>query len=59
MDKNSLRPKILIYYDYYIDIRAGGPTGYLANLRCGLDRIPNPELFNITFSSFFCSKIFE
>ena len=39
--------KHLIYYNWYLDIRGGGPTGYLANLRYGLDRIPNPEDFEI------------
>lgn len=39
--------KHLLYYDWHLDIRAGGPPGYLANLRYGLDRIPNPENFEI------------
>jgi glycosyltransferase involved in cell wall biosynthesis len=30
--------KHCIYYDWHLDLRAGGPTGYLANLRYGLDR---------------------
>jgi glycosyltransferase involved in cell wall biosynthesis len=48
MDKiMSSRPKHLIYYDWYLDIRAGGPPGYLANLRYGLDRIDNPERFDL------------
>lgn len=29
--------KHLVYYDWHLDIRAGGPPGYLANLRYGLD----------------------
>lgn len=36
-----------IFYDWYIDIRSGGPTGYLANLRYGLDRTPSPEKFEV------------
>lgn len=28
-----------IFFDSYIDLRAGGPCGYLANLRFGLDRL--------------------
>lgn len=39
--------KHLLYYDWHLDIRAGGPPGYLANLRYGLDRIDNPEKFEI------------
>ena len=39
--------KHLLYYDWHLDIRAGGPPGYLANLRYGLDRIPNPNNFEI------------
>ncbi len=39
--------KHLLYYDWHLDIRAGGPPGYLANLRYGLDRIPNPDYFEI------------
>lgn len=39
--------KHLLYYDWHLDIRAGGPPGYLANLRFGLDRIANPENFEI------------
>lgn len=27
------------YYDWYLDVRAGGPTGYLANLLLGLNRL--------------------
>lgn len=44
---NEIRKsKFLLYYDWHLDLRAGGPPGYLANLRCGLDRIPNPEAFD-------------
>lgn len=33
-----------IFWDYFIDKRFGGPTGYLAHLRTGLDALPaNPE----------------
>lgn len=28
-----------IYYNWYLDIRAGGPTGYLANLLVGLNKL--------------------
>lgn len=31
----------IIYYEWHLDIRAGGPTGYLANLLDGLNRIEN------------------
>lgn len=43
------KDKIIVYYDWYLDLRAGGPTGYLANLRYGLDRITNPENFVVEF----------
>lgn len=39
-----------IFYDWHIDIRGGGPTGYLANLLYGLDLIENPDTFNIWFN---------
>lgn len=42
-----MKAKNLIYYDWHLDIRAGGPPGYLANLRYGLDRINNPEKFDL------------
>ena len=48
MPKDS-RPLHLVYYSYHLDPRAGGPTGYLANLKIGLDKIPNPEDFSIWF----------
>lgn len=37
----------IIYYEWYLDIRAGGPTGYLANLLDGLNQIENsnPKVF--------------
>jgi glycosyltransferase involved in cell wall biosynthesis len=31
-----MRDKYTIFYDWHLDIRAGGPTGYLANLQEGL-----------------------
>ena len=34
----DLSSRHLVFYDWFIDPRAGGPTGYLANLRSGLDR---------------------
>lgn len=37
----------MVYYSWYLDIRAGGPTGYLANLRYGLDRVPNDDGVNV------------
>lgn len=50
MTNNLLRKKThVVYYNWHIDRRAGGPTGYLENLRYGLDRISNPEGFNIYF----------
>lgn len=42
----NMQPKHLIYYDWSLDIRAGGPPGYLANLRYGLDRINNPTKYD-------------
>lgn len=39
--------KHFLYYGWYLDIRAGGPPGYLANLRYGLDCIDNPKFFEI------------
>ncbi len=37
----------IIYYEWHLDIRAGGPTGYLANLREGLNLSDsnNPLIF--------------
>lgn len=33
-----------IFWDYFISTRFGGPPGYLAHLRAGLDRLPpNPD----------------
>ena len=37
-----------IYYNWYLDIRAGGPTGYLANLLYGLNSLQeeqNPPIY--------------
>ncbi|MDR1168450.1 MAG: glycosyltransferase family 4 protein [Heliobacteriaceae bacterium] len=42
-----MKEKFLIYYDWHLDIRAGGPPGYLANLRYGLDRADNPKDFEL------------
>ena len=33
----------IIYYEWFLDIRGGGPTGYLANLLDGLNRVSNNE----------------
>lgn len=41
------RPLHIIYFDWFLDIRAGGPVGYLANLRHGLDRLPNSDQLSI------------
>jgi len=41
--KNTDELNHIIYYEWYMDIRAGGPTGYLANLLDGLNRIENNE----------------
>lgn len=38
----------IVYYEWHMDIRAGGPTGYLANLLDGLNRIEysaQPQIF--------------
>lgn len=48
--KNKVCEKIdaLIWYDYFIDIRAGGPPGYIANLRYAIDRLPiDSDNFNV------------
>ncbi len=37
----------LVFYDWFIDPRAGGPTGYLANLRMGLDRTDEADGIDI------------
>lgn len=39
-----------IYYDWYLDIRAGGPTGYLANLLQGLNGLPEETIPPIYFA---------
>lgn len=41
------KPKHIIYFDSYLDIRAGGPSGYLANLEHGLSQILKPNNFEI------------
>lgn len=33
----------IIYYEWHLDPRAGGPTGYLANLLDGLNRLENNQ----------------
>lgn len=33
-----------IYYDWYLDFRAGGPTGYLANLLLGLNKLTESSI---------------
>lgn len=38
---NHSRWQHVVYYEWHMDIRAGGPTGYLANLLEGLNHIPN------------------
>ena len=39
-----------IYYDWYLDIRAGGPTGYLANLLQGLNGLSEETSIPIYFA---------
>ncbi len=40
-----MRPLHSIFWDYFIDKRLGGPPGYLAHLRAGLDLLPpNPNV---------------
>ncbi len=41
------KPKHIIYFDSYLDVRAGGPSGYLANLDYGLNQIPKSSNFEI------------
>lgn len=41
-------PLTAIVYDWYLDIRSGGPTGYLANLQMGLQAIGNSSVNFIT-----------
>lgn len=43
-------PLHCIYYDWHLDIRAGGPTGYLANLQLGLSRIEKSTKCKIWFA---------
>ena len=37
---NVMTLKHSIFWDYFISTRFGGPTGYLAHLRTGLDQLP-------------------
>lgn len=39
--------KHIVYFDSYLDIRAGGPSGYLANLEYGLNQVSKPNSFEI------------
>lgn len=41
------KPKHIIYFDSYLDVRAGGPSGYLANLDFGLNQIPKSSTLEI------------
>lgn len=47
----------IIYYEWYLDIRAGGPTGYLANLLDGINQIKNPDLFLTLFCNMKKTKV--
>ena len=43
-----------VFYDWHLDIRAGGPTGYLANLLLGINRVLSSrgeELPNVYFAT--------
>jgi len=44
------RKQHIVYYEWYLDIRAGGPTGYLANLLDGLNWTANNENPVIVFN---------
>ncbi len=41
-----------VYIEWYLDNRAGGPPGYLANLLCGLNQIQNYDKPLILFDSY-------
>lgn len=44
MLNNAYKYYNYVYYDWYLDIRAGGPTGYLANLLLGLDKLSETSI---------------
>ena len=43
------KPIHLIYYSGSLGLRSGGPSGYLANLKRGLDETGLSDEFTITF----------
>lgn len=47
---NLIGPLHCIYFDWFLDIRAGGPTGYLANLKNALDLTNNSFKEKIFFA---------
>lgn len=49
--REMLKKQHIIYYEWYLDIRAGGPTGYLANLLDGLNQLPNNDNPFIMFNT--------
>ncbi len=50
-EKNMIKDKShYIYYAWFLDIRAGGPTGYLANLKEGLEKRYPQKNSNISFA---------
>lgn len=52
LNKKELSDKEhIIYYEWYLDIRGGGPTGYLANLLDGINRNPNNQSPIIMFDT--------
>lgn len=45
----SSKPLHLIYFSGPLDLRKGGPAGYLANLKLGLEEIEKPRDFIVSF----------
>lgn len=43
--------KNLIFYSGKLDIRAGGPSGYLANLKKGIELIGNDDIKFLTVNT--------
>lgn len=37
LTRNAVNTRVAIVYDWHLDARSGGPTGYLFNLRAGLE----------------------
>lgn len=44
-----MKPQHVIFFDWFMDIRIGGPPGYLANLHTGLSELNDLFLGNIYF----------